>query len=763
MIRSYVVLVLILIIGFKDCDGAQRSPSVRATLSSSLIVEGEKSLLTVSLNDLQTIGWPTSPVVTPLTLNQERQAHIQQNGQVQEVFQYTVSSFKSGTFRIAPFEVATSQGVFRSQPLSLKVFPADSLRVNGLRLENQTVPYLSALFLENPTPFQGESQHVEAKLYLPRGQPNFLTMKYPMMAELEKAGLAAWRFDGARDPSGIFTQEGILFNVFTYQSSVAPIQTGELSLGPGKASPVIQRRIQSRGRFQIKEESLDLKFPSIKLTARPLPKPEPEGFNGAVGNYTISALPLTKELELGDTITVDLEVKGTGNLAQIEGPILVDPKDEWKQYQISKITQGEERRETEGSVKFTQVIRPNLKVENLPPYRFVYFNPLLEKYETAQSLAHPLTINGSLASLTPPDESATLSFIALSNQPLQHFSKKEGLGIWKWQLIPLIAILVILAIRLIHHLRARSLNKIPKTEFNKELSALEKLTHDQATFYRAASNFVVRWRGDHQFDEIHEARDLYSFRPDQESKSILPSEKNKIIDLLKKLSPVFIFGVFFSLQTNTGFAQVDEITAHRSQILHQMATNPCPEHYYNLAVCEQTLGNSGQAVLAAYRFQLHGGDPTQFLEQTPGLRSLKHSGIKNSLTALTISTYQQILVASLWLLVILLLLRAFYTARSPKWLSATLSTLTISGFIFGSSGWALYPKDVSYKPLEELSVVTEAIPLRAQPYDGAQIIRNDMIGSLCYQESEAGDWLYLEFPGEMKGWLPRKSIRSILE
>lgn len=756
MFRNSLFLVFAILLTLIRPVDAQSAPRLTASLGSSCIVEGEITLLTIELNGLQTIGWPTPPLVSPLTLRQHKQGNMQRNGRIIDVFQYTISSISSGLFTIPPFEVATSQGISRSEPLTLRVFPAADLSVNGLRLNSTTVPYLSGIFLEKESPFQGEPQHVEAKLYIPGGQPNFLKMKLAQFADLEKAGIAAWRFDGQSQPTGQLEREGIKFEVFTYSSSITPLQEGPLSIGPGRANPIVQRRTQDRGLFRIYEEVLEFKFPSKTFTARPLPKPSPSDFEGAVGNFTVTASPLTRQLELGDTVTVDLQVIGNGNIDQFPGPKLQDPEGLWKQFEMTATPQGEERRSSSGTVKFTQVVRPTKKVPDLPPYQFIFFDPVLEQYRTVKSEPQALIITGQELPLAGNPSSGDLAFLTPVNRPLKTFATRKPTPVWAWQIIPAFIVAAFLLGRLLKHLKWKQLTSLPSREFQTELQEIERTAGDRVKFYRAASNFATRWKGSAGFEEIYKTRDEICFTPDSEIQPVPVTEKNRILNLLKHLSPLVLITFFLTLQTNTSLALDQDPAKAREEILSSMESSPSPEHFYNLALCEEALAESGKAALAAYRFELQGGDARELLTRLPGSRALKRQGT-GWVSILPKFWYQQALAAAAWALILILILRG--TRR--KWALVVLSLVGGLGILTGIPGWLLYPDDVSFKPLHQMSVVTSNTPIQSQPYEGGSSIRDEGIGSLCFVTAKRGDWTHIELPGGLTGWIPNDTVEAI--
>ncbi|MEJ6580644.1 MAG: BatD family protein [Akkermansiaceae bacterium] len=756
MFRNSLFLVFAILLTVTRPVDAQNAPSLTASLGSSLIVEGETTILTIELNGLQTIGWPASPRVSPLTLRQYKQGNMQRNGRITEVFQYTISSIRSGLFTIPAFEVTTSQGISKSEPLTLRVFPADELSVNGLRLNSSTVPYLSGIFLEKESPFSGEPQHVEAKLYIPNGQPNLLRLKLAQFADLEKSGIAAWRFDGLSQPSGLFEREGIKFEVYTYSSSITPLQEGPLAIGPGKASPIVQRRTQNRGRFRIDEEVLEFKFPAKSFTARALPQPVPDNFEGAVGNFTVMATPLTRQLELGDTVTVDLQVIGNGNIDQFPGPKLQDPEGNWKQFEMTATPQGGERRSSSGTVKFTQVVRPIKKAPALPPYQFIFFDPVLEQYRTVQSDPQALVITGEELPAAGEPVPGELAFLTPSSRPLKSFSTRRSTPVWAWQLIPALIVVGFLVARLLNHLKWKQQVSLPAREFQNELQEISQLASNRIQFYRAAANFATRWKGTAGFEKIHQTRDEICFTPDAQAEPVAATEKNRILNLLKQLSPLVLVALFVALQTATSSALDQDPAKAREEILSSIQSNPSPEHFYNLALCEEALGNSGEAALLAYRYELQGGNAQELLKRLPGSRALTREG-SEWVSIYAKFYYQQALAAAAWALVFILILRG----RPAKWPLVILSIIGSLGILAGIPGWLLYPDGVGFKPLHQMSVVTSKTPIQSQPYEGGNKLRDEVEGSLCFVTATRGEWTHLELPDGLTGWVPNGSVVPI--
>lgn len=132
-----------------------------------------------------------------------------------------------------------------------------------------------------------------------------------------------------------------------------------------------------------------LTVPKFDFNAEPLPDGAPEGFDQAVGKFTIgTTIKQTNVLE-GEPLALDVIVSGSGNLDTLRSPKLIDATG-WKVYDAAASQRGEERRELNGMVTFSQLIRPLEMKTSIPPFRLVYFDPEEEIYKTVISEAIPL-------------------------------------------------------------------------------------------------------------------------------------------------------------------------------------------------------------------------------------------------------------------------------------------------------------------------------------------------------------------------------------
>jgi hypothetical protein len=757
-VRVLSIILLLVLTGGNNLFG-QGAPAIKTRLESSMIVVGEKTYLTVWIENATIIDWPTTPKTARLVIKRESQRRYQINGRIREGFRYLVSAFEPGIYSVPAFELKTRSGLIRSESHPLRVTTIDSLKTNGIKIDGDVTPYLTGVFLEKKSPYLGETQDVEAKIYLSRAAPHLMRLADGAVINMSKDGLAAWRFTTTDEPTGYLEYDGHQFAVYTYPSSVNALRDGPLILGPGSTNATLLRRHMVRGGFATGSFVTKINFPSVELNVRPLPDGAPAGFGGAVGSFSMEVRPLSSDLELGGSLTVETSIAGAGNIDQFPGPQLVDPDESWKQFETMAKPSGGERRSSSGTAEFSHVLRPLKKVPLLPPYRFVYFDPLLESYETKESPAIPITITGELPSTKSAGES--LAFLSPGNRPLKPIGKSSPLMKWSWQIVPAVIVFWILGLAFRDKVKARQIALLPQRDFEENLKVVTSAESDRITFFREAARFATEHHATEGFEEIFKTRDEICFQQDAKPQSLEQNEKKRVLKLLRTLSPLLLISIFAGSLIQFGYANDLPPEEAKAEVLAEMAANPVSEHFHNLAICEKELGNPGEAVLWAYRYQLQGGDSSKLMAGLPGVRARTPEGTE-WVSVLPKWFYLQASVLSGWSLIIVMLTawNIFGSSRRP--LLLTFSILTGIGLLVGGSGLWLYPKGVSFEPLSELSVVTAKTPMRSQPFEGADAARENVEGCLCRIETTRAGWAKIELPGGYAGWVRTENVSPIV-
>ena len=67
-------------------------------------------------------------------------------------------------------------------------------------------------------------------------------------------------------------------------------------------------------------QPLNLTIPAIQFDSKPLPPGAPEGFENAIGNFELAVQAGETEIREGDPITLEMTVRGSGNLDALNPP-----------------------------------------------------------------------------------------------------------------------------------------------------------------------------------------------------------------------------------------------------------------------------------------------------------------------------------------------------------------------------------------------------------------------------------------------------------
>ncbi len=122
------------------------------------------------------------------------------------------------------------------------------------------------------------------------------------------------------------------------------------------------------------------------LEIRSLPEEgQPEGFAGAIGQFSLHAALEPAEVAVNDLVTLTVEVRGTGHLAQAQA-LLPTPDPGIRAYPAQEL-----RRDTQGNLALRQVLIPlATNVTGVGAVRFPYFDPQVGAYRVA--VAGPLRL-----------------------------------------------------------------------------------------------------------------------------------------------------------------------------------------------------------------------------------------------------------------------------------------------------------------------------------------------------------------------------------
>ncbi len=772
---------------------------VSARLSSHFLVRGEEAWLEYRLPPgVSPQSAITPPSINGINIRQEGPFAMRIRGYGRRndyAFQFRVSSYQPGDYTIPPARIETENGVISTESVNLRVIHETELEWKTAQVGNTTFRYSAAFRTTDASPFVNEVIPVEMKIYVPATQ----RIEDWGVPEFEREGVAAWRFEPrpgigrAELPGG---SSGGTYYAVSYPSTLSPLREGTVSIGPATLRLITIQT--SLNRFSMAEyRPVNLDVTGIELNARPLPEGAPEGFDNAVGQFELSVAAEETEIREGDPVTLSIMVAGSGNLDSIEPPSLSDP-DGWKIYPASRI-ESPDRREISGLTVFRQFLRPERLIDRVPPYRFVYFDPEAEDYRTLTSEAIPLQVMPSTQSplqgaTVPPEQPVPLEemtdILGIIPSADRLGAARESFNRPWWHLIPLALALVLLA-------RIVQLHFVPKVRPDpdrvarrrdlRDLSAAS--TGDPRTFYRRAGAFIEKWLGESDAPlarEVLVRRDEICFTKEVPESSIPTRERHRIIRGLRKLAlPVAVILAGLGM-TDGARAEDQQPTAeggaeaayHESRFAEaaDLWLESAPwerlsaDVLYNIGNAAYRLGSPGEAALFWRRAILKDGTHPEaqqnlrFLERKFGSITVRRPDYQYALTKVPARAWENAIWVGTWLAGLGLLV--FPATRTGARLRIAAVASLVTAPLVAAIGWLglhYYPDDARFASAREQGVIlADRADVRTDAARNAPLVIEAPAGSLCRILHTSGDWTYVAFTNDTRGWVPADQVAPVI-
>jgi hypothetical protein len=197
---------------------------------------------------------------------------------------------------------------------------------------------------------------------------------------------------------------GVTYRVATLRKvALFPTRSGELTIEPMTISldAVVKQKRKSRSIFDDffddpfgRTVKTSVSSQPIKINVKSLPKDgQPADFEGVVGNYTISLKSDKSELKMNEAVSLQLSIKGDGNVKLLKAPKIDLPTDMeiYDPKENTNITR--ENNIISGSKVIEYVIVPRFRGEyRIDPVSFSYFNPNMKNYVTLKTNPIPLSV-----------------------------------------------------------------------------------------------------------------------------------------------------------------------------------------------------------------------------------------------------------------------------------------------------------------------------------------------------------------------------------
>ncbi len=320
-------------------------------------------------------------------------------------YSYSVQAQQPGTYTIPEITAVIDNEKYQTEPISFSVTAAAAPAPQSPGRQppdiSDSIAFIKFMSAKNKS-YLGEVVSVQIKAYFRQG------------ARIDQISLPRFQGEGLlideldRNPRQV---EEIIDNapyrVLVWDSFVTGVKEGTYPVGVGLDANLLipsGRRSPGFGSNFFNDDFFDDFFTSYQSKPIKAASPEtefqvmalpdtakPEGFAGAVGNFSLELEANPTEVRVGEPITLSMTVSGTGNFNRVEAPVISDAGN-LKLYTPS----GEFKSGSspyEGSKHFEQaavITDPN--ISQIPPVVFSFFNPDTGQYQTTFSDPVDITV-----------------------------------------------------------------------------------------------------------------------------------------------------------------------------------------------------------------------------------------------------------------------------------------------------------------------------------------------------------------------------------
>ena len=439
--KKYVALVIILwgLVPLSITWG--QDVRVEASISHQTAGVGEPIQVTISVTGARNAQIPGNFAVPGLPIvgrSQSTQINIV-NFQMLTTVNYTFTMIpqQEGTFTIPSLAIEAGGQVVQTSPLTLEV--------QGVAQQLPPSVGSGQVFRPQQPPSTGGNRPVQApqpNAGVPIDQIARLELIVPQTevyvgqvvpVEMRLYFDQRFQFELGQFPEfsgeGIVTQKlsepiqrtqnigGVTYEVIIFHTSITPVKMGPLQIEPARMSCQVivpGGRSQSMGSIFDdffggdpfsgmfgERRQIELASDPVQLQALALPKDHrPADFSGAIGQFSLTQRISSGTAQVGEPMTLSVDITGQGNFPSITAPGLTDTEG-WRTYTGSDQFRPSDSVGFGGTKQFDITVMPLQETDRTPVAQFSYFDPVEKRYITLRGESQPVLVRGGSAPAAP--------------------------------------------------------------------------------------------------------------------------------------------------------------------------------------------------------------------------------------------------------------------------------------------------------------------------------------------------------------------------
>jgi hypothetical protein len=404
--RAFVVATVVISCGLASADARAQGSivDVKTVVNAETVKEGDTFQVdvVVTLRTNASVDELTLPDLSAFTVvrdTRSERSSMKMAGGKRSVTQETTHTFlvratSTGEKTIGPAVVRVGKVRARAEGLIIRVLPDDKPRARRGK-KPKSDPYVLELTFDKDEVFVGEQATLTARVYA-TGPAELRPLSMPKLPQFWVETLD----QGGGRPSER-SVDGTHYYVYQlHTAALFPLSAGEHTVEPIDLSATVGGGLWSRGKtFNIQSEP-------VTLRVKPLPTDgAPSDFNpGNVGRFAFKMRAEPLRTTLGQPVSVEMTVTGTGNGGQVTVPGLPERIEGAR---VFPPTFDENKSIVDGRVALTKrvtaLVQPTRAGRlTIPGTRFVFFDPETGRFETKE--ATPITVVVDSAESAPSTE-----------------------------------------------------------------------------------------------------------------------------------------------------------------------------------------------------------------------------------------------------------------------------------------------------------------------------------------------------------------------
>lgn len=331
------------------------------------------------------------------------------NGQMSQStsFGYILQPRKTGKITIGSASIQVDGKTYQSQPITITVTQKQAQQGGGSQQKQaqKTQDIFIRAEVNKTTVYQGEQLYATYKLYSAYPVRGSDRQKLP-----DLNGFYSSHLDFQQSRPYPEVVNGKRYDVYDLRKYILfPQRSGELTVDDIEFDLTVQVRgdepVQTffGPRYRMIDKNITLSSKPVTINVKPLPKPQPPSFSGAVGKFNFTAEIDRTEAETNESVTLTYKISGAGNVNLLDHPTHAMPV-EFEVYDPKiNVSKTEKSKTLSGTKTWEYLMIPRNPGEyEIETPAFSYFDPAKAEYiETAASKKIKITVTGEPDAAAP--------------------------------------------------------------------------------------------------------------------------------------------------------------------------------------------------------------------------------------------------------------------------------------------------------------------------------------------------------------------------